>query len=121
MGRSVRRAPGETAVRLRVVRWEGGGPPTVEVLRERLRAARCSAVEWTDPPGRAHEPHAHAGDEVIALVKGGIIFEIAEVDYPLSPGDMLYLPAGTLHAAQAHPTEGATYLIGSRGVAGRSS
>ena len=104
-------------MKLRVVRWERGTPPTAEVLRERLRAARCSAVEWSDPPGRSYEAHAHDHDEVIALVRGGITFEIAEVDYPLSPGDILYLPAGTVHAAQAHSGEGATYLIGSRGAA----
>jgi len=101
-------------VKLRVVRWEGDGAPTADDLRARLRAARCSGVEWSDPPGRAYESHAHDHDEVIALVRGRITFEIAEVDYPLAPGDILYLPAGTLHAAQAHPAEGATYLIGTR-------
>ncbi len=104
-------------MRLRVVRWGGAGAPTAEVLKERLRAARCSAAEWSDPPGRLYEDHAHDHDEVIALVRGGITFEIAEVDYPLAPGDILFLPAGTLHAAQAHPAQGATYLIGSRSAA----
>lgn len=104
-------------MKLRVVRWEGDGAPTAEDLRARLKAARCAAAEWSDPPGHAHGAHAHDRDEVIALVRGGITFEIAEVDYPLTPGDILYLPAGTVHAAQAHPVEGATYLIGSRGPA----
>ncbi len=104
-------------MKLRVVRWEGAEAPTVEALRDRLKAARCSAVELSDPPGRAYEAHTHDHDEVIALVQGGITFEIAEVDYPLAPGDILYLPAGTVHAAQAHPAEGARYLIGSRGPA----
>ncbi len=104
-------------MKLRVVRWEGAGAPTAEALRDRLKAARCAAVEWSDPPGRAYEAHAHDHDEVIALVRGGITFEIAEADYPLAPGDILYLPAGTAYAALAHPAEGATYLIGSRGAA----
>lgn len=104
-------------MKLRVVRWEGAGAPTGEALRERLRAARYSAVEWSDPPGRAYEAHAHDRDEVIALMRGGMTFEIAEVDYPLAPGDILYLPAGTVHAARAHPGEGATYLTGSRSAA----
>ena len=101
-------------MKLRVVRWDGTGAPTAETLRERLGAAHCSALEWSDPPGRVYEPHAHDHDEVIALVRGGITFGIADVDYPLAPGDILYLPAGTVHAARAHPAEGATCLIGSR-------
>ncbi len=104
-------------MKLRVARWEGAAAPTAEALRERLRAARCAAVEWSDPPGRAYEPHTHDHDEVIALLRGGITFDIAGVDYPLAPGDVLFLPAGTLHAAQAHPAEGANYLIGSREAA----
>ena len=108
-------------MKLRVIRWEGAGPPAAEALRERLRAARCSAVEWSDPPGRVYEAHAHDHDKVIALVRGGITFEIAEADYPLAPGDILYLPAGTVHAAHAHRTEGATYLMGSRSGAKRTA
>ena len=107
-------------MKLRVARWEGPGAPTPEALRERLRAARCSAVEWSDPPGRAYEPHTHDHDEVIALVRGGITFDIDGADYPLAPGDVLFLPAGTVHAAQAHPAEGATYLFGTRNVAKRA-
>lgn len=98
------------------MRWEGAATPTAEALRDRLKAVRCAAVEWTDPPGRAHETHAHGRDEIIALLRGGITFEIAGVDYPLAPGDILYLPAGTVHTAQAHAAQGATYLIGSRGA-----
>lgn len=108
-------------MKFRVVRWEGAGAPSAEDLRERLRAARCSAVEWSDPPGRVYEAHAHDHDEVIALVRGRITFEIAEADYPLAPGDILYLPAGTVHAAHAHPAEGATYLMGSRSAAKRTA
>jgi quercetin dioxygenase-like cupin family protein len=74
-------------------------------------------VEWSDPPGRAYEPHTHEHDEVIALLRGAITFDIGGVDYPLAPGDILFLPAGTLHAAQAHPAEGAAYLMGSRAAA----
>ena len=104
-------------MKLRIVRWEGPGAPTGEALRDRLRAARCAAVEWSDPPGSTYEPHSHDHDEVIALVRGGITFEIADVDYPLVPGDILHLPAGTIHAARTHPAEGATYLIGTRAPA----
>lgn len=100
-------------MKFRVVRWEGAAP-TPEALRERLRAARCTAVEWSDPPGHTDEAHAHDHDEAIALVCGGITFEIGGVEYPLSPGDILFLPAGTVHAAQADGARGATYLIGSR-------
>ena len=104
-------------MKMRVARWEGPEAPTAEALKERLRAARCATVEWSDPPGRTYDPHAHEHDEVIALLGGGITFDIGGVDYPLAPGDILFLPAGTLHAAQAHLGEGATYLIGSRAKA----
>lgn len=95
-------------------RWDDAAAPTAEALRERLRVLRCAAAEWADPPGGAHEPHAHERDEVIALVRGGITITIGDVDYPLVPGDILYLPAGTVHATQAHPGQGASYLVGSR-------
>ena len=101
-------------MKFRIERWDGAGEPTAEGLRDRLRASRCSATEWSDPPGRTYESHTHEQDEVIAIVVGGITFTVADVDYPLSPGDILFLPAGTLHAAQAHATQGATYLIGTR-------
>ena len=72
---------------LRVMRWsEGAGTATPQALGGRLRAARCSAVERSDPPDRASGAHDHDG--VIVLLRSAITFETAEAEYSRVPGDI---------------------------------
>ena len=101
-------------MKLERIPWDERGTPTESELRRQLEAEGFDALVWRDPPHRAYEPHSHARDESLWVVRGAIVFTIAGAVYPLGPGDRLLLPRGTVHAARAGD-EGATYLIGERG------
>ncbi len=77
-------------------------------LRERLAAAGVSSrraqlplSSWSNGPGDRYSAHRHAYDKVLLVERGSIVFALPELGkkLELSAGDLLELPAGTLHAA----------------------
>ncbi len=64
-----------------------------------------------DSPGHYYPPHSHACHEIIVGLTGRIDFEAEGRAFPIGPGEVLYLPKGTVHTAQVAP-EGCEYLIG---------
>jgi quercetin dioxygenase-like cupin family protein len=101
-------------MRLERIPWTDAGPPTEDVLRERLAADGFAPFAWRDPAGADYSPHQHDHDESLWVIEGEITFGVGGKDYRLGPGDRLMLPAGTVHTARAGPA-GAHYLIGERG------
>jgi quercetin dioxygenase-like cupin family protein len=95
------------------IAWPGGEPPDDAAAHERLVAEGFSPFQWSDAPGATYAPHAHPHDESLWVLAGRIDFVIDGETHRLGPGDRLYLPANTVHAAEAGP-QGATYLIGQR-------
>lgn len=99
-------------MRLELRPWPGG-PVDAEHLRQQLLKEGFDPFTWNDPAGTTYPPHAHAHDESIWVVEGGITFHAAGREYRLRPGDRLMLPAGTLHTAHVG-NSGCVYLIGQR-------
>ena len=100
-------------MRLEVVPWNGGAPPTEEVLRERLAEDGFEAFHWRDPAGTEYQPHSHDHDESLWVLEGEMTFGAGGREFRLSAGDRLMLPKGTIHTARAG-ANGVTYLIGER-------
>jgi quercetin dioxygenase-like cupin family protein len=67
-------------------------------------------------PGYASPRHTHPGEEIVYVLEGTLEYEIG--DQPpvtVKPGDVLFVPAGTVHAAKnvgsGPGAELATYIV----------
>jgi quercetin dioxygenase-like cupin family protein len=67
-------------------------------------------------PGYVSPRHTHPGEEIIYVLEGALEYEIG--DKPpvrVKPGDVLFVPAGTVHAAKnvgsGNGAELATYVV----------
>ena len=55
---------------------------------------------YTYRPGTVFSPHEHGEDKCDAVIEGTLRLTVDGAAYDLGPGDRLYLPAGTRHAAE---------------------
>jgi quercetin dioxygenase-like cupin family protein len=67
-------------------------------------------------PGAAFGKHRHPGEEIIYVLEGSLEYEVeGEPPVTLGAGDVLFVPAGTIHAARnvgrGTGAELATYVV----------
>jgi quercetin dioxygenase-like cupin family protein len=67
-------------------------------------------------PGVAFGKHTHPGEEIIYVLEGSLEYEIeGKPPMTLKAGDVLFIPAGTIHAAKnvgsGTASELATYVV----------
>ena len=67
-------------------------------------------------PGYVSPRHTHPGEEIIYVLEGTLEYEIAgRPPARVKPGDVLFVPAGTVHAAKnvgsGNGAELATYIV----------
>ena len=67
-------------------------------------------------PGAAFGKHTHPGEEIIYVLEGSLEYQIeGKPPVTLKAGDVLFIPAGTIHAAKnvgsSHGAELATYVV----------
>jgi quercetin dioxygenase-like cupin family protein len=67
-------------------------------------------------PGVAFPKHTHPGEEIIYVLEGSLEYEVeGKPPVTLRAGDVLFIPAGTAHAAKnvgsANAAELATYVV----------
>ena len=67
-------------------------------------------------PGAAFPRHTHPGEEIIYVLEGSLEYEIeGKPPVTLKAGDVLFIPAGTIHAAKnvgsVIGSELATYVV----------
>lgn len=66
-------------------------------------------------PGIAFPNHTHPGEEIIYVLSGTIEYDVAGKPTTLKAGDVLFIPAGTVHAAKNvgndNASELATYIV----------
>ena len=67
-------------------------------------------------PGMAFPKHRHPGEEIIYVVEGSLEYEVeGKPPVTLKAGDVLFIPAGTIHAAKnvgsTNASELATYIL----------
>lgn len=67
-------------------------------------------------PGKAFPKHTHFGEEIIYVLEGTLEYDIeGKPPVTLKAGDVLFIPAGTVHAAKNSGTvpaaELATYVV----------
>jgi quercetin dioxygenase-like cupin family protein len=67
-------------------------------------------------PGYASPRHTHPGEEIIYVLEGTLEYEVeGKPPVTVKPGDVLFVPAGTVHAAKnvgsGNGAELATYIV----------
>jgi quercetin dioxygenase-like cupin family protein len=67
-------------------------------------------------PGAASPKHTHPGEEIIYVLEGSLEYEVeGKPPVTLKAGDVLFIPAGTIHAAKnvatGNAAELATYIV----------
>ena len=67
-------------------------------------------------PGAAFGRHTHPGEEIIYVLEGSLEYEVeGKPPVTLKAGDVLFIPAGTIHAAKnvgsTNASELATYIL----------
>jgi len=66
--------------------------------------------------GAAFPKHSHPGEEIVNVLEGSLEYEIeGKSPVTLKAGDVLFIPAGTIHAARnvgsGNAAELATYIV----------
>jgi quercetin dioxygenase-like cupin family protein len=62
-------------------------------------------------PGAAFGRHRHPGEEIIYVIEGTLQYEVdGKGSVTLKAGDVLFIPAGTIHAAKNVGTDNAAEL-----------
>jgi quercetin dioxygenase-like cupin family protein len=67
-------------------------------------------------PGAAFGKHTHPGDEIIYVLEGSLQYDVeGKAPVTLKAGDVLFIPAGSVHAAKnvgsGNGAELATYVV----------
>jgi quercetin dioxygenase-like cupin family protein len=67
-------------------------------------------------PGTAFPKHQHPGEEIIYVLEGSLKYEVeGKLPVTLKAGDVLFIPAGTIHSASnvgsGYAAELATYVV----------
>ena len=67
-------------------------------------------------PGYVSPRHTHPGEEIVYVIEGTLVYEVeGRAPMTLKAGDVLFIPAGTIHAAKnvgsTNGAELATYIV----------
>jgi quercetin dioxygenase-like cupin family protein len=103
---------------LHVARAQQAGIKRTDLQRHDLSAPGWEAVQVRVDidPGMAFGKHTHPGEEIIYVLKGTLEYQIeGKPPATLKAGDVLFIPAGTIHAAKNvgsdTASELATYVV----------
>lgn len=94
------------------------GIKRTDLQRHDLSVPRREAIQVRVDiePGVAFPNHSHPGEEIIYVLEGALEYTVAgKPPVTLKVGDVLFIPAGTVHAAKnvggATASELATYIV----------
>lgn len=86
---------------IEIEHWnEEWGEPTETNLRRRLQAEGYFVSRYDYPPGTYFPDHTHGFDKKDAVLRGQFLIRALGREFLLGPGDMLAVPAGTIHSAE---------------------
>ena len=105
------------AVALHVVQAQQAGAKRTELQRHDLSVPgrEVMQVRVDLDPGYAFPSHTHPGEEIIYVIEGVWEYEIGGKPVKAKAGDVLFVPAGTIHSAKnvgtGNAAELATYVV----------
>jgi mannose-6-phosphate isomerase-like protein (cupin superfamily) len=84
---------------------------TISALQVAL-SSRCASIST---PGFVAPRHTHPGEEIIYVLEGALEYQIGDKPVTVKPGDVLFVPAGTVHSVKnigsGNGAELATYVV----------
>ena len=105
------------AVTLHVVQAQQAGAKRTELQRHDLSAAGREVIQVRVDlePGVAFPSHTHPGEEIIYVLEGTWAYVIDGKPVTAKTGDVLFVPARTIHSAKnvgtGNAAELATYVV----------
>src|SRR5215475_4809393 len=109
---------GASVFSLPVARAQQAGIKRTDLQRHDLSVPGREAVQVRVDidPGVAFGKHTHPGEEIIYVLEGSLEYQIeGKPPMTLKAGDVLFIPAGTIHAAKnvgsSVASELATYVV----------
>ena len=102
---------------LYVARAQQPGTKRTELQRHDLSAPGREVVQVRVDfdPGYVAPRHTHPGEEIIYVLEGTLEYQIDGKPITVKPGDVLFVPAGTIHAVKnvgrGNGAELATYVV----------
>ena len=92
---------------MEVEKWdaERWGKLTEENMRKKLERDGYSVTRYAYPSRTIFPDHSHSVDKKDAVLQGKFKIEVEGKVFLLEPGDMLAVPAGTIHNAKVLGTE----------------
>ncbi|HEX2341170.1 MAG TPA: cupin domain-containing protein [Vicinamibacterales bacterium] len=106
-----------SAAALHVVRAQQAGASRTELQRHDLSIPGREVIQVRVDldPGTAFPSHTHPGEEIIYVIEGAWQYEIGDKIVTAKAGDVLFVPAGTVHSARnaggTNAAELATYVV----------
>jgi quercetin dioxygenase-like cupin family protein len=107
-----------TGVPPRVARAQQAGIKRTDLQRHDLAVPGREVVQVRVDfaPGAAFPRHRHPGEEIVYVIEGVLEYEIeGQAPVALKAGEVLFIPAGTIHAAKnagsVNGAELATYVV----------
>jgi quercetin dioxygenase-like cupin family protein len=101
-----------------LARAQQAGIKRTDLQRHDLSAPGREAIQVRVDfePGAAFGRHTHPGEEIIYVLEGALEYEVeGKAPTTLKAGDVLFIPAGTVHAAKnvgsVTASELATYVV----------
>jgi quercetin dioxygenase-like cupin family protein len=108
----------ESVLTPQVAQAQQAGIKRTDLQRHDLSAPGREAVQVRVDfaPGTAFGKHTHPGEEIIYVLEGSLEYQIeGKPPVTLKAGDVLFIPAGTIHAAKNvgsnTASELATYVV----------
>jgi len=87
---------------MKVERWDESrdGPLSEATLTRKLERLGYHVARYRYPPGTVFPTHRHDEDKIDAVLSGCFRITMAEGSVELGPGDAVFVPRGTDHAAE---------------------
>jgi quercetin dioxygenase-like cupin family protein len=108
----------ESVLTPQVTQAQQTGIKRTDLQRHDLSASGREAIQVRVDfaPGAAFGRHTHPGEEIIYVLEGSLEYQIeGKPPVTLKAGDVLFIPAGTIHAAKnvgsVTASELATYVV----------
>ena len=92
-----RAQPGEHVFNFAKVNQILGGPDYSPVFGGCVEGDRMIVALMTAPGGQASQPHSHPNEQWIYVLEGIMELVVGDVRHTAGPGELLYIPANTIH------------------------
>ena len=106
-----------SALALHVAQAQQAGTQRTDLQRHDLSVPGREVIQVRVDfdPGYVSPRHTHPGEEIIYVIEGSLEYEIDGKTVKVKAGDVLFVPAGTIHAARNvgsdNGAELATYVV----------